>query len=367
MYNLIEDPHEDRNVAAQNPGIVAALRKRMEAFIARREQETGTPNPMLTQGDWHGIKGVGPFKSSQQAYDSMHIGDAGAAQRLQAKNKYADRGEHKPGDESIDTTQLITIIGRGHSGTRAMSHTLSQSGVYMGNTLNGSGDLLPPQAMYDACRVMAKHIVYKGNMQWDFSKLHTMPIPDEFKTLINTYLESVLKSPAVRKGWKIPETTLVFPWIARMFPDAFYIHWIRDPRDCILGNHLTDDLATFGVPYDKTDDLRLRRAISWKYQNEIVKATPKPKHWTCVRLEDFVLDQAKTLKKVGDYLGFPLVSIPVKPEVIGRYRTDKDRHDFDLFQEDLIEHGYKNKNAKENGHAAKSVRHVRQSRVRAGV
>ena len=40
---------------------------------------------------------------------------------------------------------MITVIGRGHGGTRAMSHTLSESGVYMGATLNGSGDLIPPE------------------------------------------------------------------------------------------------------------------------------------------------------------------------------------------------------------------------------
>ena len=39
---------------------------------------------------------------------------------------------------------LITVIGRGHSGTRAMSHTLSASGVFMGAPLNVSGDLVPP-------------------------------------------------------------------------------------------------------------------------------------------------------------------------------------------------------------------------------
>jgi hypothetical protein len=42
---------------------------------------------------------------------------------------------------------MVTVIGRGHSGTRAMSHTLSASGVYMGATLNRSGDLIPPEAM----------------------------------------------------------------------------------------------------------------------------------------------------------------------------------------------------------------------------
>lgn len=234
----------------------------------------------------------------------------------------------------------ITIIGRGHSGTRAMSHTLSASGVYMGAEINGSGDLIPPGEMYEACRVMARHVVYQGNLRWDFSKLHTMPIDPEFTRLVRSYLKSVLASDATRRGWKIPETTLVFPWIVRLFPDIRYIYWIRDPRDCILGKHLTDDLADFGVPCDKTDDLRLRRAISWKYQVEIVKATPRPKHWITVRFEDLVLDQARTLARLEKYLGFPLATIPVRPESIGRWKTDPERHDFDCFQEELVEYGY---------------------------
>ena len=221
-----------------------------------------------------------------------------------------------------------------------MSHTLSQSGVYMGDTLNKSGDLLPPEELYEACRVMAKHIVYKGDMQWDFSKLHGMTIPAEFTELVESYLSSVLQSPALRKGWKLPETTLIYPWIVRMFPEAHYIQWIRDPRDCILGSHLTDDLADFGVEYDRTEDIRLRRAISWKYQLEIVKATPKPKHVTTVRLEDFVLEQDKTLETLEHFLGFPLVKVTVKPEVVGRWKSDTGRHEFAFFHEDLQAHGY---------------------------
>lgn len=340
LYNLIEDPHEDHNVAGENPRIVAVLRKRMEAFIARREKEPGVTNPMLRQGDWHGHKGLGAFKSSQQAYDTLHIGDISTAQKLQAKNKYAARGEHTPGAETEDAGQLITIIGRGHSGTRAISHTLSQSGVYMGDTLNKSGDLVPAEELYEACRVMGRHVKYLGGMRWDFAKLHIMPIPAEFTKLIESYLASVIHSSALRKGWKLPETTLIFPWIVRMFPEASYIHWIRDPRDCVLGGHLTDDLADFGVPYDPTDDLRKQRAISWKYQTEIVKATPRPKRFMIVRFEDFVLDQATTLKRLGEFLGFPLVQIPVKPQTIGRYKIDQGRHDFPFFRSDLLEHGY---------------------------
>lgn len=229
---------------------------------------------------------------------------------------------------------LITVIGRGHGGTRAMSHTLSASGVHMGAPLNVSGDLLPPDDMYEACRVMARHVVHLGALRWDFSKLHTVPIDPEFTRLVNSFLASVLGSAAPRRGWKLPETALVFPWIVRLFPDASFIHWVRDPRDSILGAHLTDDLADFGVPYEHTDNLRLRRAISWKYQMEIVRATPKPKRWISIRFEDFVLRQDETLSQLSAFLGFPLAKIPVRPDAVGRYRKDTGEHTFPFFADD---------------------------------
>ena len=234
---------------------------------------------------------------------------------------------------------MITVIGRGHSGTRAMSHTLSASGVYMGAQLNVSGDLIPPGDMYEACRVMARHVEYKGGMKWDFSRLHTMPIDPAFTQLIESFLSSVLHSDAERKGWKIPETTLVFPWIVRMFPDIHYIYWYRDPRDSIIGAHVTDDLSVFGVPYDKTDDVRVRRAISWKYQYDIMQATPPPARRIVVRFEDFVLKQDETLRRLEGFLGFPLSKIPVRPETIGRWRTDDGQHDFEFFPRSSLYEG----------------------------
>lgn len=235
---------------------------------------------------------------------------------------------------------LITVIGRGHSGTRAMSHTLSASGVFMGEPLNKSGDLLPPEKMYEACRVMAKYVEYKGGFEWDFSKLYTMKIDPEFEKLIYDYLTSVMNSDSENKGWKIPETTLVYPWIVRMFPEIKYIHWVRDPRDCILAGHLTDDLEAFGIKYDKTDDIRRNRAISWKYQREIVKATPVPENTIKVRFEDLVFDQDNTLDRIGSFLGIKLAKIEMRPDSVGRYKTDDGVHMFDFFADDMHECGY---------------------------
>ncbi|HEY3290465.1 MAG TPA: sulfotransferase [Anaerolineae bacterium] len=235
---------------------------------------------------------------------------------------------------------LITIIGRGHSGTRAISHTLMASGVFMGARLNDSGDMLPPDDLYEACRVFAKYVVYKGGLEWDFSQLHTMPIDPAFTRLVESYLSQVFRNRSENKGWKLPETTLIYPWIVRMFPDIHYIHWVRDPRESILGSHLTDDLSDFGVPYDKTDDVRLRRAISWKYQREIVKATPQPRFTCDVRFEDFVLRQDEAIQKLQTYLGFPLGKIIIRPEAVGRWKTDTGTHFFNFFQDDMTELGY---------------------------
>ena len=87
LYNLIHDPDENDNLAESHPDVVEFLTERMNAWIAKREAETGLENPIHNQGDWHGHADVGPFKTSQQAYDTLHIGNPGQAAKLQAKSR----------------------------------------------------------------------------------------------------------------------------------------------------------------------------------------------------------------------------------------------------------------------------------------
>ena len=237
---------------------------------------------------------------------------------------------------------LITVIGRGHSGTRAISHTLYASGVYMGRQLNPSGDKVPPQAMYDACNVMARYVRWKGGLSWDFEPLFTMPIDSKFEHHIHIYLADVLENKAAQKGWKIPETTLVYPWITRMFPEIKFIHWIRDPRDCILGRHMTDDLRQFGIACPDTKNIYEMRAISWLYQYQLMKETPEPKHVIRVRFEDFMMKQEETLTRLETFLGIPLSRIVVRPDTVARWKRETNAAVFahELFREILVENGY---------------------------
>ena len=87
LYNLIEDPDENRNLAKKLPKVVAHLREQMDAHIAKRIKESGLQNPVENQPGWHGHAGIDYFESSQQAYDTLHIGDSKAAKKLQSKKK----------------------------------------------------------------------------------------------------------------------------------------------------------------------------------------------------------------------------------------------------------------------------------------
>ena len=87
LYNLIHDPDENENLADTHPDVVELLTERMNAWIAKREAETGLENPIHNQGDWHGHAGLGSFKTSQQAYDTFHIGDAVQGAKLQAQSR----------------------------------------------------------------------------------------------------------------------------------------------------------------------------------------------------------------------------------------------------------------------------------------
>ena len=234
----------------------------------------------------------------------------------------------------------ITVIGRGHSGTRAISHTLYGSGVYMGKTLNPSGDLVPPYALYDACRIFARYVTWQGGLNWDFSDALTAEIPQDFTDLLERYLESVLANKAEHKGWKIPETTLLYPWLTRLYPDINYIFWVRNPRDCILASHKTDDLRDFGIQFPATEDVRLKRAISWKYQYELIQAIPKPKYWIEVRFEDFVLKQEETLARLEAFLGVKLARIVVRPETLDRWKADEGENYFDFLEPAMKAYGY---------------------------
>ena len=84
----------------------------------------------------------------------------------------------------------------------------------------------------------------------------------------------------------------------------------------------------------------MRRAISWKYQYDLVRATPRPKHWIELRFEDLVQRQDETIARLESCLGVKLARIPVKPEAVGRWKTDTGPNYYDFLAPAMERHGY---------------------------
>jgi hypothetical protein len=267
-----------------------------------------------------------------------------------------------------ESTLTTTLIGRGHSGTRAFCKLLVDSGVYMGPTLSSSYCYSPINAygrfvgtrialrvtvaegaMYEAARIFARYVDRVGEVEWDFSRAEKAQIPDRFIELVDRYLAPIDASPAPR-GWKLPETILMFPWLTRLRPDIHYVHWVRDPRDVLLHRHLTDDLTRFDVPADYSalrrtwvwdrEVKQLRRAISWKYQHDLVKQSTKPKNWLVVRFEDFVLDHENEIKRISEFLDLPLVPLQVNRGAVGRWKNAPPIAGLDLLRPLMDHYGY---------------------------
>lgn len=225
---------------------------------------------------------------------------------------------------------MICICGRGHGGTRIPSKLLHKNGVFMGAKLNQSADLVPPHKMYQAVQHINKFVKYKGNYEWDFSYLINNEPDKKFISLINEYLHDVLEH-SEPKGWKLPETTFAFPWLIKMFPNIKYIFWYRHPYDSIISNHLTDDLNRWNINFPEKDlGLRMKRAISWKYQYDMINCIPPPNKVIHIKYEDFCLNTKKCVNELESFLKMKLK--PVKTHTDSVYKWKRSNLNFNRFK-----------------------------------
>ena len=213
--------------------------------------------------------------------------------------------------------RIASVVGRGHSGTRAGAGLLTAAGYDIGVT-NGSSDSYPFEPIYRAARICLSHATQLGPRRWDLERLTTCPIPAAWHSAVEEYLD-VVRDRGPLAAWKLPETLLSWPWFVRAYPEVRWITWLRDPRDAVLRKHGTDDLGRWGLegwPHHLPD--LEERALSWVLQFQLLQVAQAPRQ-VRVRLRDYVLDQHRIREEVGKLLGVEVPLCPVRPEVLGRW------------------------------------------------
>lgn len=221
---------------------------------------------------------------------------------------------------------MIIVVGRGNSGASLLAHTLSASGVYMGQ-LAPNYDHVPKEGLasiHAAVSLYSPFVEKIGNV-WLFTRANSHETPPyAFTKAVRSYARAIVNHRKSNCGWKLPATALALPWVIKMFPKAHYIQWDRDPRDCIQRSHPLDDLSRFGVRTRQSDNIYEQRAWSWIYQAELLRWTPRPKRWLRVRYEDFVRDQESTIERIEFFTDERLERLPVTQEPIGRHHGNPD-------------------------------------------
>ena len=212
----------------------------------------------------------------------------------------------------LNSPNTIIIIGRAHGGTRLLPEAMKETGVYFGEPLNIASDLLPTDDIYSACRLFGLNVKYKGNYEWDFASVLDAEIPQKFIQLLEVYLKPLIEADSAKVGWKIPNNTLIYPWLVRLLPEAHFVHWVRHPEGSTSVMTGVDRLEKWNVPCKKflLHDWNYKvRAASWKYHYDIVNDTPTPKNFLQIRFEDYIGNQLEQSAIVEDKLGVSLKSL----------------------------------------------------------
>jgi len=150
----------------------------------------------------------------------------------------------------------IVVFNKSHSGSRLLAELLEESGIFMGAHQNGSKDSLD----------LLKLVEYLVTRHYpDYAPLWDMRFDGEAEllSLIREVFASHLSGfdRRGRWGWKLCETAYILPVLDFLFPDAKYIHLIRDGRDVAFSDHRAPNRPFWKKIYFNTDRISAWRGL----------------------------------------------------------------------------------------------------------
>ncbi len=206
----------------------------------------------------------------------------------------------------------IILLARGGGGSRLISMLCQDLGLFLGNELNGAGDsmemVLP---IYQG--IIEK---YRCKAKWQKEQI----VPRIRAAAANMLIRQ--EHSTELWGFKLPESILLLPEICTVFPEARFLHMVRDPlTTCLRRTHMTARLDNsigrislplaydyIGKPRKKIleDSPALHMAYTTIHQLELV-ASQLSDHsmdrGMQIRFEDIIERPTDCLERVSKWLG----------------------------------------------------------------
>jgi hypothetical protein len=257
----------------------------------------------------------------------------------------------------------IVVFNKSHSGSRLLANLLSSQGVFIGGDLNVSEDTL-------SLLPLVQHLVTAYYP--DYSPLWSAsrwPAKTEQLALKCFERHLVGHDGRSRWGWKLCETTYTLPVIAAIFPQAKFIHLIRDGRDVAFCDHVAPVQPFWRKVYFNDDQIvqwrglsltnrgydaasHIYNALHWINSVEVGRRYGAMLHerYLEIRYEDLCADFAQTSSRILAFCDLPVVEAALRQveakvslASIGKFRKQplrKQRQVMRLIEPNLLSLGY---------------------------
>jgi hypothetical protein len=165
----------------------------------------------------------------------------------------------------------VVVFNKSHSGSRVLARVLEEAGVFLGAHTNPSMDSL------DLLRLV-EHLV--TTRYPDYGPAFRAP-----DRILNELIADVFSShmqgfEGGRWGWKLCETTFILPLIHELFPDALYLHLLRDGRDVAFCDHVAPRDPFWKKIYFNTDKIRYWRGLPLSRSTyRVLSPLYNARHW----------------------------------------------------------------------------------------
>ena len=192
-------------------------------------------------------------------------------------------------------------MGRGHSGTRIFSQFSSD----LGFNLDAENEMLTG----DVSDVRFTNQVKKIALDYLRNGVTAKNI-NHLKSAVLDYYRK-LQGSKLCWGWKFPETYLIGPLVLEVFPNARFLHIVRDGRDIAFKRHQTDrpdrplGKWILGHMHVLEQPHHIQAAASWKFQVDSFdqwKINISTKNLLEVTFEHFIQYPVDAGKEIAGFL-----------------------------------------------------------------
>ncbi len=226
-----------------------------------------------------------------------------------------------------DTKRPVFIVGCARSGTTWLYHLLLSSGdfaIYRSETqlYNRFGPLFGNFRNLEQRRQfldgwLTSEFFLRSGLDADSFREAVLNSVASTGDLLRTLMDRICDEQGARRWAECtPDHALFIRQILRDFPDALFIHMVRDGRDVALS--LAKQSFIKPLPWHG-DQPELASAAYWAWITSVISREEQyvGKRMLTVRYENLVLDYEKTLQEIATFIGKPIDASRIAEHSVG--------------------------------------------------